>query len=138
MSQMSSSEKPCARSTSKSASTSSAERKATLSANSSIAFCRSVLDDAVEAIVGAGSGDDDHLAFCLRKPRIPEHECVVIGKERAKLVGPVGEREKHVGNEARFFLHFQHARADVLGQVRELRDRIAADCTRVHGGQDFG
>jgi hypothetical protein len=62
----------------------------------------------------------------------------VIGEERAKLVRPVREREKHVGNEACFFLHLEHPRADVLRQVRELRDGIAADGTRVHGDQVFG
>ena len=48
------------------------------------------------------------------------------------------EREKHVGNESRLLLYLEHPRADVLGEVRELRDRIAADRTPVHGGQDFG
>ena len=92
MSQMSSSEKPCARSAAKSSSTTSAARCATFSANASIAFWRGVMsalpvvdgdlvgdervlrvdaqdravgDDAVEAVVGAGRGDDDHLALGL-------------------------------------------------------------------------
>ncbi len=99
---------------------------------------RSVRDDAVEAVVGARSGDDDHLALGLRQPRIPEHERVMIGKECAKLVRPMREREKHIRNESRLLLHFEHLRADVLGQVRKRRDGIAADGTRVHDGQGFG
>ena len=99
---------------------------------------RSVRDDAIEAVVGPRSGHDDHLALRLAEARVAQHERVVIGEECAKLVRPVREREKHVGNESRLFLHLEHPRADVLGQVRQLRDGIATDRTRVHGGQGFG
>src|SRR5215212_11226370 len=38
----------------------------------------------------------------------------MIGKERAKLVGPVSQRQEHVRNEAGFFLHREDPGADVL------------------------
>ena len=84
-------------------------------------------DDAVQAIVGAGRGDDDHLALGLAQAGFAQHQRVVVGEERAELVGPMRERQEDVRDEAGLFLHLEHPRADVLGQVLELRDRIAAD-----------
>ena len=89
-------------------------------------------DDAVEAVVGARRGDDDHLALGLGQPAVLQHQRVVIGEERPELVRPVGERQKDVGDESRLLLDFQHSRANVVGQVFELGNGIAADGGRSH------
>ena len=41
-------------------------------------------------------------------------------------------RERHSGNEARFLLYIKHPSANILGQVCELRDGVAADGRRGH------
>ena len=71
-------------------------------------------------------GDDDHLALGLGEAGVAQHQRVVVGEERAELVGPMREREKDVGDEARFLLHLEHPRADVVGQILEFRDGVAA------------
>ena len=85
-----------------------------------------VRDEAVETIVGAGDGDDDHLALGLGEAGFAQHQRVVVGEERAELVGTVGERQEDVGDEPGLFLHLEHPRADVVGQVLEFRDGVAA------------
>ena len=94
-------------------------------------------NDAVQAIVRARGRDYDHLALRLRKPRIAQHQRVVIRKERAEFVRPVREREEDVRNETCLLLHFEHPRADILGQVFELRDGITTDFGGGHGRGDF-
>ena len=92
-------------------------------------------DEAVEAVVGAGHGHDDHLALGLGEARIAQHQRVVVGEEGAKLVRTVGECQEDVGDEPGFFLHFEHSRANVVGQVFELRHRVAAYGMRGHTGE---
>ena len=77
---------------------------------------RAVRDDAVEAVVRAGRRDDDHLALGLREAAFLQHQRVVVGEERAELVGPVRERQEDVRHEPGLLLHLEDARADVLGQ----------------------
>ena len=89
-------------------------------------------DDAVQAVVGAGRRDDDHLALGLREAAFLLHQRVVIREERAELVGAVRQRDEHVRDEPRLLLHLDDARADVVGQFVERRDRIAADGRRRH------
>ena len=84
-------------------------------------------DDAVQAIVRARRRDDDHLALGLGEPALLLHQRIVVGEERAEFVRPVRQRQEHVGHEARLLLHLEDPRADVLGQVLELRNGIAAD-----------
>ena len=76
---------------------------------------RAVRNDAVEAIVGAGCRDDDHLPLGLRQPALFEHQRVVVREERAELVGPVRERDEHVRDEPRLLLHADDPCADVVG-----------------------
>ena len=76
---------------------------------------RAVGNDAVEAIVGAGCRDDDHLPLGLRQPTVFLHQRIVIREERAKFVRPVRERDEHVRHEAGFFLHADDPCADVVG-----------------------
>ena len=71
-------------------------------------------DDAVVAVVGGRSRDDDHFAFGLGQPAGTLHQRVVIGKEGAELVGAVGEGEEDVGNESRLLLDGADAAADVV------------------------
>ena len=47
----------------------------------------------------------------------------------------MGERDEDVRDESRFFMNLEHTRADIVGQVLEARNRIAADRVRAH---DFG
>ena len=93
---------------------------------------RAVRDDAVQAVVRAGGRDDDHLALGLGEPALLVHQRVVVGEERAELVGPVRERHEDVRHEAGLLLDREDARADVLRQILELRDRVAADRRRHH------
>ena len=80
-------------------------------------------DDAVQALVGAGGGDDDHLALGLGEAAGLLHQRVVVGEEGAELVRAVREREEHVGDEARLLLHCEDARADVLAAARRAPER---------------
>ena len=84
-------------------------------------------DDAVLAAVGIRRGDHDHFAFGLGQAAVPFHQRVVVGEEGAPLGGPVRQGKEDVGDEAGFFLDFEDARADVRGQVVELRYGVAAD-----------
>ena len=153
MSQMSSSEKPCGRSAAKSSSTISlaverhlereSQHRLLTVADVRLAVVRrhlvgdervlrvdpqdrAVRDDAVEAVVGAGRGDDDHLAFGLGQPAVLVHQRVVVGEERPEFRWPVRERQEDIGDESRLLLNFEHSRADVLGQILEFRDGVAA------------
>jgi hypothetical protein len=49
----------------------------------------------------------------------------------------VSERQEDVGDESGLFLHFEDAGANVLGQVLELRDGIAADGMRCHANESI-
>jgi len=93
---------------------------------------RAMRDDAVEAVVGAGRRDDDHLALGLGEPAFLLHQRVVVGEEGAELVGAVGQRQEDVRHEAGLLLHGEDAGADVVGQVVEPGHRIAADRHRLH------
>ena len=154
MSQMSSSENPCARNAVKSASSMAAlshgdldrEREHRALARRDVGLAvvdgdlvgderilrvdaqdRAVRDDAIEAIVRARRRDDDHLALGFRQSAFLQHQRVVVGEERAELVGPVRERDEHVRHEAGLFLDLDDPRADVVRQLRECRDRVAGD-----------
>ena len=78
-------------------------------------------DDAIGAVVDARSRDHDHLALGLGQAAGLLHQRVMIGEEGAELVRPARERQKHIGNEARFFLHRFDPLADVVGQIGEAR-----------------
>ena len=82
-----------------------------------------VRDDAVVALIGAGSGDHDHLALRLGQAAVLVHQGIMIGEERTKFVGPICQREKHIGNEPGFFLHRENAVADIGRQFVEGRGR---------------
>jgi hypothetical protein len=86
-----------------------------------------VRHDAVEAIVRARGRDDDHLAFGFAKPALLQHEGVVVREEGPEFVRPMRQGQEDVGNESRLLLHLEHPRADVVGQIFEFRDGIAAD-----------
>ena len=77
-------------------------------------------DHAIVALVGARGRHHDHLALGLGQAAVLFHQRVVIGKERAKLVGTVGQRQEDVRNEAGFLLHRENPGPDV---VRQLVDR---------------
>ena len=87
---------------------------------------RAVGDDAVEALVGAAGGDDDHLLLALGEARVAQQQRVVVGEEGAELGRPMREGEEHVRHEAGLLLHRQDLRADVVGQVGQRRHGIAA------------
>ena len=82
---------------------------------------RAVRDDAVEALVGAAGGDDDHLLLALAEARVAQQQRVVVGEEGAELGRPVREGEEDVGHEAGLLLHLEDLRADVVGQVLRAR-----------------
>ncbi|MNT61373.1 hypothetical protein D3C72_1990160 [compost metagenome] len=85
---------------------------------------------AIQALVGGTGGGHDHLALALGQAAFfLEHECVVIRKERTPLGRAAGKRQEHVGDKARFLLHFHDACADVFGQGVQVGKRVAA-----HGG----
>src|SRR5262249_47240749 len=71
------------------------------------------------------------LALGLRQPAVLEHQRVVIGEERAELVGAVRKHEEHVGDEAGLVLDLEDAGADVVGQIREGGDREARNRSSV-------
>ncbi len=83
--------------------------------------------DAIETVVGAGGGNHDHLALGLGQPTFFQHQRIVVREECAELVGPMRERQKDIRYETSFLLHLEHARPDVVGQVLEFWDWIAAD-----------
>ena len=60
-------------------------------------------------------GDDNHPALGLGQSRFAKHQRIVIGEERAKLVGTMRERQEYIGNESGLFLYLQHSRANNLG-----------------------
>ena len=76
-------------------------------------------DHAVQAVVARRCGDDDQLALGLRQPLVGIHECGVEREEGTELLGPAGECEEHVGNEAGLLLHGENLVADVVGQIVE-------------------
>ena len=88
---------------------------------------RAVRDHAVEAVVRRAGGDDDHLLLAFGQARRLEHQRIVIGEERAELVGSMGQGEEDVGDETRFLLHLEDPSAQVFGQVGNRRDRVATD-----------
>ncbi len=51
----------------------------------------------------------------------------MIGEERSELVRPVGQGEKHVGDEARFLLDAFDAGPDVVWHLGQRRHRVGAD-----------
>src|SRR6185437_14267006 len=59
----------------------------------------------------------------------------MISEEGAELVRPAREREKDIGNEARFFLDRLDPLADVVWQIGEIGDRESADRRRAHGAR---
>ena len=46
---------------------------------------RAVRNEAVEAVVGSGDRDDDHLALGFGKAALAQHQRVVVGEECAEL-----------------------------------------------------
>ena len=84
-------------------------------------------NDAVEAVVGSGRRDDDHLALCLAESSLLQHERIVVGEERTELVGPVRESQEDVRYEPRLLPDLQYSRADILRQVFELGNRVSTD-----------
>ena len=89
---------------------------------------------AVMALIGRAGRDHDHFAFGLAQAAVLFHQRVVVGKERAKLVRPIGQREKHIRHEARFFLHTENTRTDVVGQVFQCGNGKTADGGCCHDG----
>jgi hypothetical protein len=74
-----------------------------------------------------------YLALRLAQPALLLHQGIVVGEEGAEFLGPAGEGKEHVRHEAGFLLHIQDAAADILRQVLQLRDRIAAYGIGAHG-----
>ena len=62
---------------------------------------RAMRDHAIMALVGARGRHHDHLAFGLGQAAVLLHQRVVIGKEGAKLVGTVGQRQEDVRERSR-------------------------------------
>ena len=70
---------------------------------------------AIQAVVGGTGGGDDHLAIAFGQVAIfLEHQGIVVREKRPPFCWATRQRQKHIGNEARFFLHFQHFGADVF------------------------
>src|SRR5215207_10724289 len=88
---------------------------------------RTVGNDAVLALVHRRGCDHNHLALSFAEPALFVHQGVVVGHERAELVGPVGEHQEDIGDEAGLLLHFENARADVLWHRIKRWHGVAAD-----------
>ena len=88
---------------------------------------RAVGDHAVGAVVGAGRRDDHQLALGLRQRGLPLHERVVVVEERPQLRRPVAEGAEDVGDEPRALGDGADALAEVVGELVELDDGEAAD-----------
>ena len=73
---------------------------------------------AVEAAVGGGDGDGDHLALQLGEAAVGQHQVVVERGEGVELVDVEGIGLEHVGHEAELLL----ADAEILR--RRLRQRV--------------
>jgi len=86
-----------------------------------------VRDHAILALIGVGRRHHDHFPLRLTQTALFPHERIVIGDKGPKLVGPVRQSQKNVGNETGFFLYFQNAVANVFGQFVERGDGIATD-----------
>ena len=88
---------------------------------------RAVRHHAIQTVVGRAGGGHDHLAVALGEVAVLfEHQRVVIVEKRAPFGGASCQRQKHIGHEARFFLHFQNLGAHVLGQILEVGVGVAA------------
>ncbi len=94
---------------------------------------RAMRDHAIVALVGAGGRHHDHLALGLGQAAVLFHQRVVIGKERAEFVGPVGQRQEDVRHEAGLFLHREQAAADIVGQCVDGGYREASGDRLRHG-----
>ena len=95
---------------------------------------RAVRDHAIMTLIGAGGRDHDHLALGLGQAAVLVHQGIMIGKERPKFLGPIGQRQKHVRNEAGFLLHREDAAADILRQLVDGGRREAFGEGLRHGG----
>ena len=93
-------------------------------------------DHAVQALVRARGGDDDHLALGLGQAAVLlQQQRIVPGEEGARFVGAVREAEEDVGHEAGLGLHVENARTQVLGQVLQFRHGPTGDGWGGHGCQ---
>ena len=94
-------------------------------------------DHAIQALVGAGGGNHDHLALGLGQSAVLFHQRIVIGKERPKFVRAICQRQEHVGYEAGFLLHREQAGADIVRQLVDGRRREAL-CNGLRHGAGSG
>ena len=99
---------------------------------------RAVRDHAILALIGARGRDHDHLALGLGEAAVLVHQRVVIGKEGAKFVRPVGQRQEHVRNESGLLLHREQAGADIFRQrVDGRRGEALGELGCVMGGSGW-
>ena len=95
-------------------------------------------DHAVMALIGGRGRHHDHLALGLGQAAVLLHQRVVIGKERAKLVGTIGQGQEDIRDEAGLLLHRQDPGADIIWQfVEGWRRETFGDGLR-HGGVPAG
>jgi len=100
-------------------------------------------DHAIQAAVVGADRDHDHLLLGLGQAvGFALHQRIVIGEEGTELRRPMGQHEKHVGNETGLFLHGENPFAQVgrqcveaVGQ-RETADRLSS--RQRHGKLHFG
>ena len=93
---------------------------------------RSVRDDAIQTVVGARRGDDDHFPFRFGEPRIAQHQRVVVREERPEFFRPMRQCQEDIRDESRLFLYLEDARANVFGHIFEFWDGVAANWMRRH------
>ena len=89
-------------------------------------------DHAVVTIVGRRCRHHNHLALGFTEPAVFLHQRIVMGKESTKLIRTVSQREKDIGNETGFLLHFFYAQAYVLRYIRKFRHWKTTDRDITH------
>ena len=99
---------------------------------------RPVGDHAVQTLIDAAGGGDDHFALAFGQIAFFfGHEGIVVGKKCPPFRRAAGQAEENIGNETGFFLYFQNTRADVFRQIFQGRKRVAGGAERSrcgHGG----
>src|SRR5258706_11650790 len=93
---------------------------------------RAVRNHAIVTLVRGTRRYDDHLALGLGQSALFQEQRVVVREKCAELVGPVRERQKHIGHETGLLLDFLDALAHVRRQLGQLRHRVTADRRRAH------
>ena len=69
----------------------------------------------------------DNMWSGLGQTGLTLHQCIVIGNERAQLIGTMRQCHEHIRNEPCLFLNLLHHGANVGWQACQIWHRVSAD-----------